>query len=867
MLGRLAAGFMAILVVAQLACAPALAVEPAGIEFGRYHALVIGNNDYQNLPKLQTAVSDAEAVAAVLEEHYGFEVTLLLNAVRHTITSAFNELRKTLTEKDNLLVYYAGHGFLDYETDTGYWQPVDAELNSDSNWIPNTDLSRYMKAMSAKHVIAIADSCYSGTLLRSSPASLRSGAERDVWLRRLNDKHSRTALTSGLLEPVLDSGGGGHSVFAKALLDALSDNDDVLEGQTLFTRVGRQVAVAAEQQPGYSNIRNAGHEIGGDFLFVPRALHVAAPTGSPSAQASAIEPQDIEHSRWASIKDSDDPAVFAAYLEQYPNGVFAEVARRKIQLARESAEEAKVGTAISQPLREEPSPGAAAAPPASSPAAAAAVIETAIWNPPLPGLVAEREPNDAFGAPTVVAANDQVEGTINPRGDADWYRASVGHPGQLRVVTTAVPAELDIAFRAWDADKNAFTGWFSPVRPGAQTEGVIDLGAKGTYYLEVRDGHNDSAASAPYGLQFEFTPTADRFEPNDSVGKATPLSPSASFRANILPRGDADWYRLEVEHHGELRVVASDVPEALDVNFRAWNADHKAMTGWFSPPRPGADTEAVIDLPEPGAYYLELRDGHDDSRAPEAFEVTMTFTAAPDRKEPNDSFATAAVISLEGSFVANILPRGDVDWYKLPVFDQGELRLRVTDVPQDMDVVLRAWDSNKDVFTGWFGPERPGADTEAVIDIPKAGTYYLEFHDGHDDFRAIEPFTLTSEFTPTGDRFEPNGTVDSAKPIEWGASVTASIFPRGDHDFFAFTVDAPGEKQILVTDVPENLDIVYRVWNAAGRVVGGWTGPARVGADTIGMAALKDAGRYYLEVADGRDDARATKPYTLTIQR
>ncbi len=156
MLGRVIAAML--LAVAVTATASAQDVKLSEIEFGRYHALVIGNNDYQNLPKLRTAVSDAEAVAAVLEEHYGFEVTLLLNATRHTITSAFNELRKTLTEKDNLLVYYAGHGFLDYETDTGYWQPVDAELNSDSNWIPNTDLSRYLKAMSAKHVIAIADS-------------------------------------------------------------------------------------------------------------------------------------------------------------------------------------------------------------------------------------------------------------------------------------------------------------------------------------------------------------------------------------------------------------------------------------------------------------------------------------------------------------------------------------------------------------------------------------------------------------------------------------------------------------------------------------------------------------------------------------
>ena len=49
------------------------------IKFGNYYALVIGNNDYKNLPKLKTAVSDAKAVAEVLEKNYGFKVKMMLN--------------------------------------------------------------------------------------------------------------------------------------------------------------------------------------------------------------------------------------------------------------------------------------------------------------------------------------------------------------------------------------------------------------------------------------------------------------------------------------------------------------------------------------------------------------------------------------------------------------------------------------------------------------------------------------------------------------------------------------------------------------------------------------------------------------------
>ncbi len=224
--------------LAVCAAASAQDVKLPQIEFGRYHALVIGNNDYAHLRKLTTAVGDADAVATLLEEKYGFRVTKLINATRLDITGALNRLRQTLTEKDNLLVYYAGHGVLDEEAGAGYWQPVDARSDDDSNWFSNTRLTNYLRAMSAQHVMVVADSCYSGNLTREATSTVRSAAERTAWMERMNDKRSRTALTSRRLEPVRDRGGGGHSVFARAFLTALEENLNVLFGEELFAWIG-----------------------------------------------------------------------------------------------------------------------------------------------------------------------------------------------------------------------------------------------------------------------------------------------------------------------------------------------------------------------------------------------------------------------------------------------------------------------------------------------------------------------------------------------------------------------------------------------------------------------------------------------------
>ena len=249
---------------------PDLSPPPAGainnLDFGSYHALVIGNNDYQSLPKLRTAINDARSMADLLEAKYGYEVELLLNATRSEIFKAIYSYRRTLTGRDNLLVYYAGHGWLDKEADEGYWLPVDAQRQDPSNWISNSSITSSLRAMKAKHVLVVADSCYSGKLARGISISLRSGD----YYQRIAMKKARTVMASGGLEPVADDGGkGNHSVFASALIEALNENQGILDATLLFSKIRRPVMVNADQTPEYSDIRKAGHD-GGDFLFVPR---------------------------------------------------------------------------------------------------------------------------------------------------------------------------------------------------------------------------------------------------------------------------------------------------------------------------------------------------------------------------------------------------------------------------------------------------------------------------------------------------------------------------------------------------------------------------------------------------------------------
>ena len=232
--------------------------------FGTYHALVIGNDSYPDLPSLQTARSDAKTVAGILENKYGFQVKLMLDATRSDILTALGRYRKKMSATDNLLVYYAGHGWLDEDADMGYWLPVDATRDSQVNWISNNSVTASVRAIRAKHVMIVSDSCYSGKIARGIHIKQPSSD----YLNRISKKKARVVLSSGGLEPVMDSGGqDNHSVFASAFISALNANPSTMDGTTLFTEVREQVGWNADQTPEYANIHKAGHA-GGDFIFV-----------------------------------------------------------------------------------------------------------------------------------------------------------------------------------------------------------------------------------------------------------------------------------------------------------------------------------------------------------------------------------------------------------------------------------------------------------------------------------------------------------------------------------------------------------------------------------------------------------------------
>jgi uncharacterized protein len=183
-----------------------------------------------------------------------------------------------------LLIYFAGHGQLlrpgEVETRRGfgYWLPVNAEISGTTFWIPNSAISDLMALAQARGVMVVADSCFGGAM-STDPGSMMvaasSGPLSEGLIQLGLSRSARFVLSSGGLAPVFDRVSGEHSVFARAFIDVLESNDEILREQELFRQVANRVAdlteaLGVEQTPELRPIRQAGHEAG-SFFFVPRS--------------------------------------------------------------------------------------------------------------------------------------------------------------------------------------------------------------------------------------------------------------------------------------------------------------------------------------------------------------------------------------------------------------------------------------------------------------------------------------------------------------------------------------------------------------------------------------------------------------------
>ncbi len=249
---------------------------------GVYRALIIGNDLYRDpqnqWPALETAVAGARAVTSLLQRSYGFsDIELLENATRRDILQALERLSKKALPNDSILVYYAGHGYLDTESDRGFWVPVDAQGFDNTTFLRNSTIRDELITIAsrARHTLLISDSCFSGTLLRQGTRGISQGNLSQGYLEKVSNKKSVQVISAGGIEYVDDNyQDSGQSPFTYFLLNELENNDqEMLTISELSGTVIRAVANNVDQVPESGVLHGAGDELG-EFIFIKLKVSV-----------------------------------------------------------------------------------------------------------------------------------------------------------------------------------------------------------------------------------------------------------------------------------------------------------------------------------------------------------------------------------------------------------------------------------------------------------------------------------------------------------------------------------------------------------------------------------------------------------------
>ncbi|MBD2049589.1 caspase family protein [Leptolyngbya sp. FACHB-60] len=229
--------------------------------FDRKLAIVIGINQYHHgIAPLQTAVQDAQVLAATLKNDHGYQVVELLDEVA-TLTGLrqlFKEkLPQTVTDQDCLLIYFAGHGIAkqaslnasktgspETEGPMGYLIPQDARPEDESTFLPMQKMYKALEKLPCRHFLLILDCCFAGAFRWASTRDLvvPERMYRERFLRFQSEPAWQVLTSASYDQKALDilrdnrgttQGDRDHSPFAMALFEALAGKADLISDQVI----------------------------------------------------------------------------------------------------------------------------------------------------------------------------------------------------------------------------------------------------------------------------------------------------------------------------------------------------------------------------------------------------------------------------------------------------------------------------------------------------------------------------------------------------------------------------------------------------------------------------------------------------------
>ena len=288
-------------------------------------ALLIGNSSYKNSP-LVNPVNDVRLMEVALKES-GFTVIKAENASIRDMRRLVRDFGDKLKATGGVgLFYFAGHGV--QVRGENFLVSTDSDIRNedevaDDSINANVVLEKMQSAGNRVNLV-ILDAC------RNNPFAVRSRTAVS-GLANMSAPSGSLVAYSTAPGSVASDGSGKNGLYTEHLAKVIRQPGLPVE------EVFKQVRAAVRRDSNNQQTPWENTALEGQFFFRSPAPQVAAPAPEPApvaapvvARPTAPDLAAMELALWDSVKVATSVAEFQAYLNRFPNGFFADVARARI---------------------------------------------------------------------------------------------------------------------------------------------------------------------------------------------------------------------------------------------------------------------------------------------------------------------------------------------------------------------------------------------------------------------------------------------------------------------------------------------------------------------------------------------------------
>ena len=356
------------------------------------------------------------------------------------------------------------------------------------------------------------------------------------------------------------------------------------------------------------------------------------------------------------------------------------------------------------------------------------------------------EPNENVSTAAWFPKNSAIVTTLSNSSDVDFYNIYSTAAGTLSLHLT-VPG-INYNLQLIDKSTNAVLA--QSLLPGGLSDSITyKVTANKNYVVKVFGVNGAFNAASCYLLKNTLTttpiqnPCVSSYENNDDVPRATPFALNSTINSGIINSRDWDFFKIIVPSNGDLTINLTNLPVDLDmVVYPTTNVAGKASTN------SGLTNETIVLNVLAGTYYIRV-----NSKDSIAFSLTKCYTltnsfkaSAPscyNSMENNGSIARATPIALNTTISTGITSAKDLDYFKVVIGGPGVLNIDLTNLPDDLDLVL--YDSSNNVLQT---AKLYNLANENIKYAVNAGNYFIRVNrKGGVYYGGAKCYTLSTRFT------------------------------------------------------------------------------------------------------------------------